>query len=341
MRIDIQPGYLWIDIDQPKVDTEYQPPFLTIPIDFAHAFTDRFTELSLKFRLELGFSKVKIGSQTLHLVLTPGVRSEKYNLELPLYPGLLQLIESERIRSRVEDISWRLSVEGKAYYRSTSGYSMGEISISRVLEFKTSIAEWKRVLGLTNYQIILLPNELVEELESLRRRWGFWKIDDVIAKFLEVYRGERIEITQQFLVTLYETKTIRDKLAEFADKSAHLREVRVASPYLDNMGAEYLIKMLKNGVKVKVLTRKPDKKAHDDAVSILRQLGAEVKFDRMLHARMVIFDDIAVIVSSADLDSEGLSNQKQAGILSFDKTVVRDAITFFDKTWEMAEEPKL
>lgn len=341
MRIDIQPGYLWIDIDQLKVDTEYQPPFLTIPIDFAHAFTDRFTELFLKFRLELGFSKVKIGSQTLHLVLTPGVRSEKYNLELPLYPGLLQLIESERIRSRVEDISWRLSVEGKAYYRSTSGYSMGEISISRVLEFKTSIAEWKRVLGLTNYQIILLPNELVEELESLRRRWGFWKIDDVIAKFLEVYRGERIEITQQFLVTLYETKTIRDKLAEFADKSAHLREVRVASPYLDNMGAEYLIKMLKNGVKVKVLTRKPDKKAHDDAVSILRQLGAEVKFDRMLHARMVIFDDIAVIVSSADLDSEGLSNQKQAGILSFDKIVVRDAITFFDKTWEMAEEPKL
>jgi hypothetical protein len=76
---------------------------------------------------------------------------------------------------------------------------MGEISISRVLEFKTSIAEWKGVLGLTNYQIILLPNELIEELESLRRRWGFWKIDDVIAKFLKVYRGERIEITQQFL----------------------------------------------------------------------------------------------------------------------------------------------
>jgi hypothetical protein len=343
VRIDIQPGYLWIDIDQPKVDTEYQPPFLTIPIDFAHAFTDRFTELSLKFGLELGFSKVKIASQTLHLVLTPDVRSEKYNLEFPLYPGLLQLIESERIRSRVEDISWRLSIEGKAYYRPTSGYSISisVTPISRMLEFKTSIAEWKRVLGLTNYQLILLSNELVVELESLRRKWGFWKIDDVIAKFLEVYRGERIEITQQFLVTFYETKSIRDKLAEFADKSAHLREVRVASPYLDNMGAEYLIKMLKNGVKVKVLTRKPDKKAHDDAVSILRQLGAEVKFDRMLHARMVIFDDIAVIVSSADLDSEGLSNQKQAGILSFDKIVVRDAITFFDKTWEMAEEPKL
>jgi len=58
----------------------------------------------------------------------------------------------------------------------------------------------------------------------------------------------------------------------------------------------------------------------------------------MLHARIIIFDDVAVIISSADLDSEGLNNQKQAGILSFDKIVVRDAINFFDKAWEMAEE---
>jgi phosphatidylserine/phosphatidylglycerophosphate/cardiolipin synthase-like enzyme len=58
----------------------------------------------------------------------------------------------------------------------------------------------------------------------------------------------------------------------------------------------------------------------------------------MLHARLIIFDDIAAIISSADLDSEGLNNQKQDGILSFDKIVVRDAITFFDKAWEMAEK---
>jgi phosphatidylserine/phosphatidylglycerophosphate/cardiolipin synthase-like enzyme len=58
----------------------------------------------------------------------------------------------------------------------------------------------------------------------------------------------------------------------------------------------------------------------------------------MLHARLIIFDDIASIISSADLDSEGLNNQKQAGILLFDKIVVRDAITFFDKAWEMAEK---
>jgi len=30
----------------------------------------------------------------------------------------------------------------------------------------------------------------------------------------------------------------------------------------------------------------------------------------MLHAKLIIFDDIATIVSSADLDLEGLNNQK-------------------------------
>jgi len=167
---------------------------------------------------------------------------------------------------------------------------------------------------------------------------GIWKIDDVIIKFLDVYKGEQIGISQQFLVTFYETKSIRDKLAEFADKSANFREVRVASLYLDNTGAEYLIKMLKNKVKIKLLTRRKGEKAHEDALSILKQLGAEIRYENMLHAKLIIFDDIAAIVSSADLDSEGLNNQKQAGILSFDKIVVRDAITFFDKAWEMAEK---
>jgi phosphatidylserine/phosphatidylglycerophosphate/cardiolipin synthase-like enzyme len=67
-------------------------------------------------------------------------------------------------------------------------------------------------------------------------------------------------------------------------------------------------------------------------------MGAEIRYDKMLHARIIIFDDIAAIISSADLDSEGLNNQKQAGILTLDKIVVRDAITFFDKAWEMAEK---
>jgi hypothetical protein len=337
MRIDIAPNQVWIDIDQPKIATDYQPTSLIFPITFSHVFGDRYTGFFLNF--ELTFSKVKIGSSTFQLELSPGMRRETHSLDFILLPELLHLIELERERLRVEDITWKLSIKVKVSYRSTAGSPIGETSISPIESmFKTSIAEWKKALGLANYQLVPLPNELLDELETLRKKWGFWKIDDVIAKFLDIYRGERVEISQQFLVTFYETKSIRDKLAEFADKSAILREVRVVSPYIDNTGAEYLVKMLKNKVKIKLLTRKPDKKAQEDALSILSQLGAEIRYDKMLHARMIIFDDIAAVISSADLDSEGLNNQKQAGILTLDKIVVRDAITFFDKAWEMAEK---
>jgi hypothetical protein len=336
MRIDIVTNQVWIDIDQPKIITEYQPSSLTFPMTFSHVFSDRYTEFFLN--LELKFSKVKVGSHTFHLELLPGMRNEMHSLEFILSPELLYFIESERDKLRVEDITWKLSIKGKVRYRSTSGSPMGENPIGIEPEFKTSITEWKGALGLANYQLIPLPNELLDELEALRKKWGFWKIDDVITKFLDIYKGEHVGISQQLLVTFYETKSIRDKLAEFADKSANLREVRISSPYLDNTGTEYLVKMLKNRVKIKLITRKTDKKAQEDALSMLSQLGAEIRYDKMLHARIIIFDDVAAIISSADLDSEGLNNQKQAGILTLDKIVVRDAITFFDKAWEMAEK---
>ena len=336
MRIDIISNQVWIDIDQPKINIEYQPVFLTFPMTFSHVFSDRYTEFFLN--PELKFSKVKVGSHMFHLELLPGTRNEAHTLEFTLSPELLHLIESEREKLRVEDITWKLNIKGKVRYRSPSGSPMGETPIGIEPEFKTSITEWKGALGLANYQLVLLPNELLDELEDLRRKWGFWKIDEVITKFLDIYKGEHVGISQQFLVTFYETKSIRDKLAEFADKSANLREVRISSPYLDNTGIEYLVKMLKNRVKIKLITRKADKKAQEDALSMLSQLGAEIRYDKMLHARIIIFDDVAAIISSADLDSEGLNNQKQAGILTLDKIVVRDAITFFDKAWEMAEK---
>jgi len=329
------PNQIWIDIDQPKITTEYQPPSLVFPMTFNHVFSDRSTLFFLN--LEVKFSEIKVGSQIFHLELSPKIRSETYRLEFALFRELLHLIESKKEEKKESDITWKLSIKGKIYQRATNGALVDERSISSECEFRTSISEWKVALGLENYQFVLLPNELLDELETLRKKWGFWKIDDVIAKFLDVYKGERVEISQQFLVTLYETRSIRDKLAEFADKSANFREIRVASLYIDPTGAEYLIKMLKNGVKVKLLTRsKVDRKAHHEALNVLKQLGAEIRYDKMLHARIVIFDDIAAIISSADLDSEGLNNQKQAGILTFDRIVVRDAITFFDKAWEMA-----
>lgn len=271
--------------------------------------------------------------------LDPGSRQEELTVKIPLYSDLLHLIEEERERMRAEDLRFTLIIGGMVRQSSPSGSYMGMTSISRRdVQLNLSLSEWKKALGLMDHQLVLLSDTVISELEDLRRKWGFWRMEDVIAKFLEFYKGEKPIISQQLLVTLFEAKTIRDKLAEATEKSANLREVRIISPYLDNTGAEYIIKMLKNRVNVKLITRKSDKKAQEDAITMLKNLGAEVKVDKMMHARVVIFDDIAAIISSADLDSEGLNNQRQMGIFTTDKVVVKDAITFFDKAWELAEK---
>jgi len=256
-----------------------------------------------------------------------------------LWRELSQLIENEREKIRAEDLKFSLIIEGEVNYYSIPHESfMGSNPIRHVESLNFSLSEWKKALGLTEHQLIPLSNDVVSELEDLRRKWGFWKIEDVITKFLEFYKGEKVEISQQLLVTLYETKTIRDKIAEFAQKSAIFKEVRIISPYLDNTGVEHIMKMLKNKVDVKLITRKPDKKAHADALTVLKGMGASIKTDNMMHARLIIFDDVAAIISSADLDSEGLNNQRQIGILTTDKITINDAIAFFDKVWEVASE---
>jgi len=338
MRIDIIAGQVWIDIDPLQIDLSGQPPQLRVPLTLAHVFGDRRSEFLLSL-VELRYSTIRVGSRLLQLTLQPGTRPEKIVLDFTLWRELSQLIENEREKIRDEDLKFSLIIEGKVNYHSiTHGGFMGSTPISHVGFLNLSLSEWKKALGLAEHQLIPLSNDVISELEDLRRKWGFWRVEDVITKFLEFYKGEKVGISQQLLVTLYETKTIREKIAELAQKSAILKEVRIISPYLDNTGAEYIIKMLKNKVDVKLITRKPDKKAHADALTALKGMGASIKTDSMMHARLIIFDDVAAIISSADLDSEGLNNQRQIGILTTDKITIKDAIVFFDKVWELASE---
>ena len=338
MRIDIVAEWVWIDINPLQIDLNGQPPQIRVPLTLAHMFGDRKSEFLLSL-VELWYSKIRVGSRFLQLTLQPGTRQKKVVLDFTLWRELSQLIENEREKIRAEDLKFSLIIEGEVNYYSIPYESfMGSNSIRHVESLNLSLSEWKKALGLTEHQLIPLSNDVVSELEDLRRKWGFWKIEDVITKFLEFYKGEKVEISQQLLVTLYETKTIRDKIAELAQKSATFKEVRIISPYLDNTGVEHIMKMLKNKVDVKLITRKPDKKAHADALTVLKGMGASIKTDNMMHARLIIFDDVAAIISSADLDSEGLNNQRQIGILTTDKITIKDAIVFFDKVWELASE---
>lgn len=336
MRFDIIPGNAWMEID--RVRLEGEPPVLKMLIRLGQSFTDRRSEVRLDIVISawnniIGAVKVNL------LIPNSQIRQVQQEALMVLPSDIIHIIESLRQENRVDDVVLNIKITGFYTAWPTRPQQASPLDVRPINtsgSFRISISEWKNVLGLIEHRLILLDSAIIDKLEELRRKWGLWRIEDVIYKLIEAYEGVGVGITHQFLATLIESKTIRDKIDELS-RLPKWREVKVVSLYLDNAGTEYLIKMIKNGAKVRIITRKPDKKTHRDAIEALKQLGAEIRIHSMAHARIIIFDDLAAIISSADLDAEGLSNQRQAGIYTTDKTVVRDTIVFFDKIWEEAQ----
>jgi len=335
MRFEVIPGNVWVEIDHFRVEGE--PPFLKLSVQAGHLYNDRKCEL--RFNIAISAWDNIVGMARVDFFILPQQRSQQEALVL-LSNDAIHVIETLRQRNKSEDVLFNIQVSGLYISWPTSSSFAAPIEVIPIAtvrgSFRISLSEWKNILGLAEHRLVMLDNAVIEKLEELRRKWGLWRVEDVLYKFIEVYENVGVGITHQFLVTLIESKTIRDKIDELS-KLPKWKEVRVISLYLDNTGAEYLIKMIKNNTKIRIITRKPDKKAHLDALETLKKLGAEIKINPMTHARMIVFDDLAAIISSADLDSEGLNNQRQAGVYTTDKIVVRDAVVFFDKLWDEAE----
>lgn len=335
MKHDIVPGQISIEVSEKGFDKEVIPPLVELTIVTDHMFNDRRCDYQID--LSLFYHKVFIGSYPFRITQIWGQRNHVENARFPIPIELIKFMEDSRQSSNEEDLTLSYVLNGRVTQFNQQGGYMGQAEQKDVKgsDLRISLPQWKEVLGMTNSILVPISSKVMEKLEKIRKNWNMWTIDSVISRFLDVYGEESLSISQQFLTTFEETKTIRDKLAELSEKSASYREVRVISPYIDNTGAEYLIKMLKNKVKVKIITREKDtKKAQTESIATLKSLGAEVKINTMCHARITVFDDVAAIVSSADLDGEGLNNQKQAGIFTIDKTVVQDLVTFFDKNWQ-------
>lgn len=335
MKHDIVPGQISIEVSGKGLNKDVIPPLVELTIITDHIFNDRRCDYQID--LSLFYHDVFIGSYPFRITQVWGQRNHVEIVRFPISPELAKLMENYRQSSNEEDLILSYSLNGRVYQFNQQGGFMGQSELKDVKgsDLRISLPQWKEVIGMTNSILVPISSKVMEKLEKIRKNWNMWTIDSVISRFLDVYGEESFNISQQFLTTFEETKTIRDKLAELTEKSVNYREVRVISPYIDNTGAEYLIKMLKNKVKVKIITRDKDtKKAQTDSIATLKSLGAEVKINTMCHARIIVFDDVAAIVSSADLDGEGLNNQKQAGIFTLDKSVVQDLVTFFDKNWQ-------
>ena len=120
------------------------------------------------------------------------------------------------------------------------------------------------------------------------------------------------------------------------------QEVLICSPwitYIVDELSDFEKKECKKKINLKIITRliKEDieKGITDlDKFRVLKDFGAEIRYNNDLHAKMVIIDESVAIISSANLTKKGLYVNYEAGICLRDKKMVYKVARFFDDVWE-------
>ena len=138
---------------------------------------------------------------------------------------------------------------------------------------------------------------------------------------------------QLFLCTTPSEKQIRMKIDDILKGAINAQEVLI-SGWIDGAFVDLLKKLLDNGVKVRIIARSSTQKGDKDAIKELKLSGAEIKTNNMVHARLLIVKDKETIISSADLKTDSMDNNREAGIYCTIPTIVRGATKFFEKVWD-------
>ena len=139
-----------------------------------------------------------------------------------------------------------------------------------------------------------------------------------------------------FLVTTPDsTSTVYGEIRNSLSKAK--KEVLVCSPWITYLVEEF--QGFQGRVDLKVVTnfRKEDienKITDPDKLRVLRGLGAEVRYNNDVHAKILVIDSRVAIISSANLTKKGLRVNYEAGVKINDHNSVGMAKEFFKGIWD-------
>lgn len=219
------------------------------------------------------------------------------------------------------------------------------------LEFIEKIRTFRS--DITTLQILKVENEVLKkknhEIQNDFAHLNKDLIDrEELLKQITQLKREKSELKQKlfqntenykFVVTSTDSSNtvygeIRNNLSEAKN------EVLVCSPWITYLVNEF--KEFPQGVSLKIITNfcKEDVKrgiTDVDKLRALHDLGAEIRFNNDLHAKMVFIDAKTAIISSANLTKRGLSVNYEAGAVIKDSENVKEAVKFFNSVWKESE----
>jgi hypothetical protein len=177
-------------------------------------------------------------------------------------------------------------------------------------------------------------NEAVKSQDALTK----WVAEWVVGKPINL-SGE----SKQFFVSGMELEEFaRDAIGKAQD------EILVTSPYVDNCFlATALQRAVERRVKVKLVARRPlDPKTQKMDVpkaechNNLRKDGLIIHYINQIHAKIIVVDRKVAVISSMNLYSGSTGGATlEAGIVTFDNTVVGSTVNYIVELLEKTESP--
>ncbi|WP_281773938.1 phospholipase D family protein [Methanobacterium formicicum] len=200
-------------------------------------------------------------------------------------------------------------------------------------------------LSLENHTLKEKNKEIQEALVPLKKE--FLDRDKLISQIndlkLEI-KGLKKELTEfkgkyKFVVTTSDSvSTVYSEIRK--NLSGAKKEVLVCSPWITYLVNEF--EGFPPGITLKIITnfRKEDVErgiTDVDKLRALQELGAKIRYNNNLHAKMVFIDGEIAIISSANLTKRGLSVNYEAGAVIKDQAKVTEAVEFFNSVWDESE----
>jgi sugar-specific transcriptional regulator TrmB len=247
----------------------------------------------------------------------------------------------------------------------------GKLEFVRDIDTHKRFAEDKTPIEFTKKDL-----ELIEKIRTYRSDKTLIKtlsVENVVLKernqeiqddFVNLNKEliDQEELIKQIRELKMEKKDLKQELVQNADKykfvvtssdsintvygeirnslSEAKKEVLVCSPWITYLVNEF--KGFPQGISLKIITnfRKEDVErgiTDVDKLRALQDLGAEIRYNNNLHAKMVFIDGKTAIISSANLTKRGLSVNYEAGAVIKDLEKVEEAVKFFESVWKESE----
>jgi len=241
-------------------------------------------------------------------------------------------------------IRFRNIEDGKRIDEGTFVHESFTVSQSPYDKIRISASDWLKWYqqwGKTACSLIIYEPRIAKKLEQIRAELKVADDNELLSRLLSVMESQKLtregKVVFEFLSTTPEKKSFKAKVAEMLKKAELKDELRV-SGYLGTTFQEKFFELVNKGCLVRLVTRKELDKESDTATKELSKRRPDsVRRLNTVHARLFILGDKEAVISSADLKSDSLDTNFEAGIWTNDPQIVNHAVSLFEKMWQAAE----